>query len=137
MFEGKRGRHNHSGCQTRSPGSAIAENARRVPDSIAPALDIVAKDRMARSHGAPVAGRLPPAIHAIYAGLDEVFVRPTLGDDLLGHSSISQLGVNPLESGAPVVVSLDLDIRLVIGMLPGFTGQNGVEFALVLPGDSG
>jgi hypothetical protein len=122
-------------CETAPIGhqrSAAAKNARGVPDAVAAALNVVAVTGVSSLDGRPMAGRLPPAMHAVDARVEQVLVGPTFGDNFdwgAGPASSGQTRENPLKAALPVMMALHLGPRLIARMAVGLIDQDRIVAA--------
>ena len=100
----------------------IRKDSGPVPNAVSAAADIVAKEPVRGADGAPMARRVPPALNAIDARIDQILIGPTFSDHFT-CSACTDLRAYLVESRFPLVMPLYANGRLMLRMMLGSTGQ--------------
>src|SRR5947209_12601117 len=85
---------------------------------------------MRRVDRLPMARRLPPTVNAFFGSVHQVLPWPTFGTNLPRNQSAGQPRVDRMKPGFPVVMSLQLDIGLMPGMVLRFAREQLTNFTL-------
>src|SRR5437899_468837 len=94
---------------------SVPKDPRGVPDTIGTQPHIIPVSGLPGMYVVPVSRRLPPAMDAVDRRVDQRLIWPALGNHLGGHESPRQVS-NPRSAILPVMMALDTDLSLVVGM---------------------